>query len=168
MRIATNIPQLVEINISIGYNGIELHGVEEIEGKQIGYSISSNGESLVGMDEGSWKKEWVVIGRETCCGDPIFIDASNPKFPVYTAMHGAGRWISVLISSSYQGLLRIVEQLDIVATGREYPTRMESNPMTRIEYDAFLHQVVELGGLQSSFFWALLISDEEAGIGPQT
>jgi hypothetical protein len=165
---ATNIPQLIGRDVSIGYNGIELYGAEEIGQNQIGYSISTDGVSLVGTREGDWKNEWLVIGRETCCGDPIFIDTSGPEFPVYTAADGEGSWNPYLISGSYIGLLRIIEQLVIVATGREYPTRMKDNPMTQKEYDKFLDQVGKLSGLQDIFFWALMISDEEAGIGPET
>ena len=161
----TNIPRLTPISISIGYNGIDLCGEDGIEENQVGYSISSSGVTFVGANNGDWKNEWVVIGSEACCGDPIFIDTSIPEFPVYTAVHGEGRWSPVLISNSYQGLLKITEKLGILATGREYPTRLESKPMTQNEYDEFLRQVADLGELQDTLFWARMISDEEAGVG---
>lgn len=160
------IPPFVALNVSIGYTGIELFGPNEIDENQVGYSVSGDGKSLIGTSEGDWRKEWIVIGRELCCGDPIFIDASEPELPVYTAMHGEGDWMPNLISSSYNGLLKIIEQLRKVAAGREDPDSMEAHPMTQKEYDAFLAKTAKLGGLDDCFFWALMVSDEEAGIGP--
>lgn len=63
-----------------------------IEDGQVGYSVDSNGNSLVSEDKGSWKSEWIVIGYETLCGDPIIIDTSEIDFPVSSLMHGMGTW----------------------------------------------------------------------------
>jgi hypothetical protein len=164
----TNIPKLTPISITIGYNGIDLCGEDRIEENQVGYSISSSGVTFVGANNGDWKNEWVVIGRETCCGDPIFIDTSIPEFPVYTAVHGEGCWSPALISSSYRGLLKITEQLAVLAKGREYPKLLESKPMTQNEYDEFLRQVTNQGELENSLFWAQMISDVEAEVGIYT
>ncbi|USK36308.1 hypothetical protein LIT25_16180 [Bacillus sp. F19] len=71
---------------------IHLFTREEIEEGQLGYSIDEDGNSLAGNDEGDWKESWYVIGYDELVGDPIFIDISNKKYPVMTAMHGEGEW----------------------------------------------------------------------------
>jgi len=160
-------PSLGKKNVSIGYTGIELVDEKDLDKNQVGYSNLPNGESLIGKENGDWKKDWVVIGYETGCGDPIFIDTSDPNFPVYTALHGEGNWNPNLISSTYHGFLQIIEKLKILATDREYPTKMEEKPMTQKEYDEFILFASDRGGLESAFFWELLVSDDNAGIGPE-
>ena len=86
-----NLPPLKKKAVSIGYAGIELFDEAALKTNQIGYSVMDNGESLVGDGEGDWKASWIVIGYETNCGDPIFLDTDQSQHPVYTAMHGAGK-----------------------------------------------------------------------------
>ena len=68
--------------VSLGYETIRLYRAPAVQALQIGYSVRPTGEPL----ETDWRKEWVVIGYEECCGDPIFIDSSADGFPVYTAI----------------------------------------------------------------------------------
>jgi hypothetical protein len=118
-NIPMKMPSLEKKIVSIGYTGIELVDEKDIDKNQVGYSNLPNGESLIGNESGDWKKDWVVIGYETGCRDPIFIDTSDPNFPVYTAVHGEGNWNPNLISSTYRGLLQIIEKLKIFAIDRE-------------------------------------------------
>ena len=106
-----NLPPLKKKSVSIGYNGIDLVNEKDVEKIQIGYSIHPNGRSLIGTKNGDWMEEWVVIGNDSSCGDPIFIDTSNPDLPDYTAPHGEGRWDPDLICSTYNGFLKIIEKL---------------------------------------------------------
>ena len=112
--------------VTFGYTGIELFPYRKLEEAQIGYSIHPNGEDLCGISEGDWKREWIVIGQEISCGDPIFVDSSVPNVPVYTAIHGTGTWEPTLISKSYLGFIEILKELRTVATGREFPTALKS------------------------------------------
>jgi hypothetical protein len=63
---------------------------DEIVDAQIGYSIDLNGNPLTGDNEGDWKESWFVIGHDLEVGDPIFVDLSNPNYPVFIAEHGLG------------------------------------------------------------------------------
>jgi hypothetical protein len=69
-------------SVSIGYASIHLAPAAELKAAQQGYSIVPEG------DETDWRDEWVVIGYEGMCGDPIFIDTDVDDYPVYTAAHG--------------------------------------------------------------------------------
>ena len=55
---------------------IRLFSVNELSNAQLGYSINSDGNSLIGEENGDWKENWFVIGKlcEDLCGDPIFVD----------------------------------------------------------------------------------------------
>ena len=155
-----NLPPLEKIYISIGYDGIDLVDDEEIEEIQIGYSVHPDGQSLVGKKDGDWMKDWIVIGYETLTGDPIFVDLSNPDFPVYTAMHGQGSWEPDLVSSTYSGFIQILRKLELLAVGREDPVKMEENPISQEEYNGFIAFASNVAELKDTFFWALLISDQ--------
>lgn len=66
----------------------------EIEKGQVGYSIDKEGNSLISSEEGSWQPEWIVIGYEILCGDPIIIETNEIGYPVSSLMHGMGDWNS--------------------------------------------------------------------------
>src|SRR5215469_4089127 len=83
-------------SVSIGCACIHIATVAELDAAQRGYIIVPEG------DETDWQDEWVVIGHEETCGDPIFIDASDDDFPVYTATHGIGEWRPRLISFTFR------------------------------------------------------------------
>lgn len=78
--------------------GLTIYALNEIVEGQLGYSVDPSGKDLTGPDR--WHAEWIVIGHENLCGDPIFIDVRNTNLPVFTAMHGAGTWDEVLIAQS--------------------------------------------------------------------
>ncbi len=80
-------------------------------------------------------------------------------------MHGVGEWNPKMISISYQAFLMVIEKLEDLSKGREFPVRMEEKPMTQKEYDEFMQSVVKTAQPEYEDFWALLISDEDAGVG---
>jgi hypothetical protein len=51
-----NLPPLKKIDVAIGYSGIELVNEAEINFHQIGYSVTSDGESLIGNEDRDWKE----------------------------------------------------------------------------------------------------------------
>jgi hypothetical protein len=77
-------------SVSLGYTTVSIYRVDELEGGQTGYSVDPAGHTLVDRTDGSWHAEWLVIGYEDLCGDPIFIDTEVQGYPVYTAIHGEG------------------------------------------------------------------------------
>ncbi|MBU3104296.1 hypothetical protein [Clostridium gasigenes] len=74
------------------FTNFRIFNLYKLKEEQIGYSIDSNGNSLVLNEDGSWKHEWIVIGYEVLCGDPIIIDTKEVTFPIFTLMHGMGEW----------------------------------------------------------------------------
>lgn len=78
---------------------------DEFEEGQLGYIVDPDNNSLMGDAEGDWKDSWFVIGYDEDLGDPIFVDVSKNKYPVYTAEHGMGEWEPILLFESVEELL---------------------------------------------------------------
>jgi hypothetical protein len=119
--------------ISIGYDSVHLFLGVELEAAQRGYGIVPEG------DETDWQPQWLVVGYEGRCGDPIFVDTSHEYFPVYTAAHGMGEWDPVPIASSFQHFIQILTRLQSLARGRENPVQLDENPVTDTEIDSLLN-----------------------------
>ena len=106
-----NIPnKIFERNINdieIGVSEIHLYSREEINEAQIGYQIDSNGNEI---------KEWigsnyVVIGNDSCCGDPIIAKIDEEELPVYSMFNDD--WSSLeLIANSFKQYISILERID--------------------------------------------------------
>lgn len=95
------------------YISIEIFSVEELDNAQIGYSIASSGNSLISEEEGAWKEEWIVIGHETICGDPIILDLEEEEYPISTLFHGMGTWEGgSLLAYSIDNFLSILHFLN--------------------------------------------------------
>ena len=86
------ISSLPATEVGFGAGGIRLFTGAEMEEGQVGYSVAPRGLSLCGGPSGKWKPSWLVIGYETGVGDPVFVDISDPRLAVLTAMHGEGAW----------------------------------------------------------------------------
>ncbi len=95
--------------VTIGLTTIYIFPEDEIDENQIGYSFDSEGQSLVGESNGDWKKNWLVIGYESLCGDPLFTDIETENFPVFTAMHGVGSWNENLIADNFESFVKSLE-----------------------------------------------------------
>jgi hypothetical protein len=63
--------------VAFGCGGIKLFGADELEQGQVGYAVASDGKSLCSHNHGAWRQNWTVIGYETACGDPLFIDTDD-------------------------------------------------------------------------------------------
>lgn len=118
-------------SVSFGHHGICLTAVAELEQAQEGYGI-------VPDQRTTWNPEWVVIGHDEMCGDPIFIDTDDDDFPVYTAEHGAGEWRPQLIAFSFQHLIDILGQFRSFRGGRTSPAELERQPITPEEKTGLL------------------------------
>lgn len=94
---------------------------EGLDDFQVGFRTHGHtGESLVDKAAGEWQPEWYVIAL-TGLDDPVFIASSHADcgYPVYTAVHGSGRWDAVLIAPDLntfaQLLTAMAEVPDIAA-----------------------------------------------------
>jgi hypothetical protein len=71
-----NIRQKLSEQVSFGCGSITLFALVDMQQAQVGYSVSADGSSVCSRENGSWRPNWLVIGYEAACGDPIFIDTS--------------------------------------------------------------------------------------------
>nr|WP_256582689.1 ribosomal protein L7/L12 [Pseudomonas sp. Irchel 3A5] len=87
--------------------------LDRLDDFQAGFRTHGNtGESLVSDTEGEWNPDWYVLAL-TGLDDPVFIAATEASrgYPVYTAVHGAGRWDAIQIASSLVAFRRLLEAL---------------------------------------------------------
>lgn len=98
-------------DITVGLSDIHLYAKNEIEDAQIGYSKDGNGKKL---------KNWIgdnflVIGHDSCCGDPIIVDLSEEKLPVYSMFHDDYSSLQKITNSfkEYINILNEIEEVDL-------------------------------------------------------
>jgi hypothetical protein len=144
--------------VAYGSGGIKLFRAAEIEQGQVGYSVAPDGKSLCSRDRGAWRPNWTVIGYETACGDPLFIDTDDSALPVLTAIHGEGSWEPQPVAISFDAFVRSLEEFARISEGRTNPAERDNSPLSDAERDSFLQRVTELNGAQfQPDFWAVLL-----------
>jgi hypothetical protein len=139
--------------VSCGYRTVTLFPTAELGDAQIGYSVGDAGEDLTGTSDGDWQANWLAIGYEDVCGDPIFIDLSESALPVFTAAHGQGRWDAELIASSLTGFLKALAEVDRISTNRRNPVELERHPLSEVEREQVLKQIAKVNGKGNLEFW---------------
>ena len=144
--------------VSYGCGGIKLFNNAEIEQAQVGYSVTPGGKSLCSPDRGSWRENWTVIGYETACGDPLFIDTNDAALPVLTAVHGQGAWEAEPVAISIDAFAHSLAEFARLSKHRSNPLERDQNPISSEERDRFLRQVAALNREQfEPDFWAILL-----------
>jgi len=144
--------------VAYGCGGIKLFGAAEIEHGQVGYSVARDGKSLCSRDLGAWRPNWTVIGYETACGDPLFIDTDDSALPVLTAVHGEGAWEPQAVAISIDAFARLLEEFARISEGRSNPVERDNNPLSDAQRGTFLRRVAELNGTQfETEFWTVLL-----------
>lgn len=86
---------------------------EDFEKMQIGYRWDSAQKTLITNNTGSWKESWYVIAQNDL-GDPFFVDFDAENYPVYTAIHGIGRWKALKVSDSIYNFIEILDKINSV------------------------------------------------------
>jgi hypothetical protein len=123
---------LPQPDLSFGIGGVEFLSPTSLAEEQHGYVASD------------WDKSWLVVARESACGDPIFIDQARDGLPVYTAMHGMGAWEPTSIANSWAQFLAALELIRPYAKGREHPVGLEENPLSLSEMDALQNGLCDI------------------------
>src|SRR5712691_6479883 len=77
-------------SIAVGGHQFTLARRANLAETQLGYSVTADGEILIGAGEGESKPSWIVICWDEDLGDPLFVDLANDALPVFTAEHGRG------------------------------------------------------------------------------
>ncbi|MFT8319899.1 MAG: hypothetical protein ABF649_03240 [Bacillus sp. (in: firmicutes)] len=95
-----------QIEISIDELNVIFLTRSEFEEGQTGFRFDLEGNSLIGDSDGSWKKNWYVIGFEEDIGDPIIIDITSEDSPIMIAEHGTGEWQPKNNLSKFNGLFK--------------------------------------------------------------
>lgn len=94
-------------DVEVGLSIIHLYSKEEFDDAQIGYRVNKTGEKI---------NEWIgdnyyVIGNDSCCGDPIIVDTSDSKLPVYSMFHDDWSMLDK-ITESYEQYLDILKEIE--------------------------------------------------------
>jgi|SoiMethySBSTD1v2_1073268.scaffolds.fasta_scaffold03177_20 hypothetical protein len=147
------------VEVTIGMAGVELFPPAAIPGEQVGYAHSPGGEDLCGNRPGDWQRSWVVFGRETLCGDPLFVDADDPQFPVFTAMHGEGSWEPNLVSDSFAAFAATMQEMSRLSSGRQ-DSELEENPLSPAERKSLVKTLRRLSPSAAPDFWLGLFEVE--------
>jgi hypothetical protein len=144
--------------VEYGVGGIQLFQPDELPRGQVGFAVASDGEVLVGIGPGDWRPEWIVIGHETACGDPIFA-TDEPPHPVFSAMHGEGSWEPKLVAPSIETFGACLTAFRVFAAGRSNPVQIDANPTTREQQAQFLTVIRNLTNSSQDAleFWAVQI-----------
>src|SRR5215831_739456 len=123
--------------VDYGVGGVELFQPEDVPSAQLGYAVATDGKSLVGTGPGDWRSDWIVIGRETTCGDPIFVSQTKPH-QVFTAMQGEGSWEPRVVAPDLEMFRDCLEIFRRFAHARGSPVELERNPPSEQEQTQFV------------------------------
>jgi hypothetical protein len=155
-----NIEEYIEVRkaiplekVSCGYRTVTLFSAAELAEGQVGYSVGEAGEDFTGESEGDWRANWLVIGDEDVCGDPIFVDLSESDLPVFTAAHGQGRWDPEILASSFAGFVKALAEVDRVSQTRRNSVQLERHPLSKVEREQVLKQIAKVNGKANLEFW---------------
>ena len=98
-------------DIDIGINCIHLYSKKEIGDGQIGYSIDNKGNKI---------KDWIgenylIIGNDSCCGDPIITDVNEKELPIYNMFHDDWDTLELIANSleEYMDILEAIKNTDL-------------------------------------------------------
>jgi hypothetical protein len=102
------------------------------------------------VDSVSWMQP--LLGGATLQGG--FVDINLPNTPVFTAMHGEGTWSPWEIAPSLEAFATVLHGAQALASGRDSPVALESNPLTDHEREAF-RALVEANGATWDYWLAM-------------
>ncbi len=144
--------------VEYGGIGFRLFRSNEIPEGRVGFAVTTDGRSLMGSAPGDWRSEWVVIGHDTGCGDPVFA-SDVPPHPVFAAMHGQGYWEPKLVAPSLDAFGHCLTLFQRFAAHRSITDEVHANPPTPAEQAQFLTLIRSLtdGDNDALGFWAVQI-----------
>ena len=139
------------------YVNIEIFSFEQLDEFQIGYSVDSDGNSLVSADEDTWDEKWVVIAYETLCGDPIIIELNEDGYPVSLLMHGMDSWDNgSYLADSMVSFLNILKEIGYFLAEKQV-LKGKLNIQNK-ELKAILINIIEISNSTSFETWESLLN----------
>lgn len=102
------------------YVNFDIFSFEQLEEFQVGYSIDTDGNSLVTDEEDTWDANWIVIAYETMCGDPIIIDLNEDGYPISSLMHGMDSWgVGGFLADSMDSFINFIKDIGNFLTEKQ-------------------------------------------------
>lgn len=102
------------------YVNFDIFSFEQLDECQVGYSIDTDGNSLVTDEEDTWDANWIVIAYETMCGDPIIIDLNEDGYPISSLMHGMGNWgVGGFLADSMDSFISFIKDIGNFLTEKQ-------------------------------------------------
>lgn len=152
--------------VSFGITSIHIFRSDELAPLQIGYSVTPDGDPLPCKDEHQWGANWLVIGFDETCMDPLFIDTSEDAFPVYQGLRGdgelsgGGAWNAFPVSDTLGGFGHALRALSEAAKGRESPEALVENPLSEDAMKTTLATIREHNPeLDDLEFWEMVLTN---------
>jgi len=127
-------------DVEVGLSIIHLYSKEEFDDAQIGYRVTKKGDKIT---------EWIgdnyyVIGNDSCCGDPIIVDISDEKLPVYSMFHDDWSMLDK-ITESYEQYLDILKEISKMDLSNED------------NYKKLVNSIIDKTPSSSKDYWEALI-----------
>ena len=136
---------------------IEMFPFEQLDEYQVGYSVDSDGNSLITDEEDTWDEHWIVIAYESLCGDPIIIELNEDRYPVSLLMHGMGSWDNgIYLADSLESFLKSIIELADVLTEKQV-LKGKYNIQHK-ELKVLLNNIVEISNSANFESWESLLS----------
>ncbi|MBO1582747.1 SMI1/KNR4 family protein [Bacillus sp. XF8] len=102
------------------YVNFDIFSFEQLDEFQVGYSIDTDGNSLVTDEEDTWDANWIVIAYETMCGDPIIIDLNEDGYPISSLMHGMDSWdVGGFLADSMDSFINFIKDIGNFLTEKQ-------------------------------------------------
>ncbi|MGR3779279.1 SMI1/KNR4 family protein [Bacillus paramycoides] len=102
------------------YVNFDIFSFEQLDEFQVGYSIDTDGNSLITDEEDTWDANWIVIAYETMCGDPIIIDLNEDGYPISSLMHGMDSWgVGGFLADSMDSFISFIKDIGNFLTEKQ-------------------------------------------------
>lgn len=103
----------IDINdVEIGLTDIHIYGRDEIEEAQAGYRYNG----LTGEPIEEWfGEEYIVVGNDSCCGDPIIAKIDEEEIPIYYMFHDDWSTLRLIAISlkQFTNTLKDIKKIDL-------------------------------------------------------
>lgn len=139
------------------YVNFDVCSFEQLDEFQVGYSIDTDGNSLVTDEEDTWDANWIVIAYETMCGDPIIIDLSEEGYPISSLMHGMDSWSGGdFLADSMESFINFMKDIGDFLTEKQV---LEGKRMILTkELDILLNEFLKRNKFTDFEIWHSLLS----------
>lgn len=129
--------------IEVGISDIVLATKDEIEDYQLGYKVNG----VTGEKIDDWfGEEYVVIGEDTACGDPIIAKIDEDNIPIYWMIHDD--WTSLTrIADSFEIFLQILEMIEEIDLSVEE------------DKDDLIQNIINTTNEKAMVYWEALINN---------